>query len=169
MTVADIVDVQESWRLAGCGQTCYPRSHDPIQHEGYGALSGFLMATLTPPTHIIQTGPLVVNLDTQDVTLGSVPVALAPREWGLLAYLSERVGQWCAGDDILRDVWGPEWLTGQMYRAPGRGPAYRRDIHLLRVTRDRLRERLGSTCDLIVTRYASTVSMTRLERREPTP
>jgi DNA-binding response OmpR family regulator len=137
----------DSWRLTGCSDDCTPRSHSPHAHEAYG----LLLAMRTPPTRVIRTGPLVVDLDARTAYVAGAETHLSDREWGVLAHLASRVGRWCLADDIVRDVWGPEWLTGRsVQRLVGR--AYRSDRHLVTTARARLRARLGAAAHLIETK-----------------
>lgn len=76
-------------------------------------------------------------------------VHLAKREWGLLAYLARYVGTWCDSEDILRTVWGPEWVTGERLQKARR--TERRDLKLVTITACRLRARLGLAGTLLET------------------
>lgn len=131
----------DAWRLDGCGPACFPRSHDPIAHEAYG----FARGRQETVQRIVRTGPLVVDLDARSVTVDGAEVRLSGREWGVLAYLAERVGRWCKMTDIVRDVWGPEYVRAMPY---GQGTT-RGDHHMLRILLGRLRVKLGPAARLL--------------------
>lgn len=131
------VSLIDGWRTPGCGIACRPQWHDPHRHETYG----LLLAVLTPPTRIVRTGPLTVDLDTQRVEVEGVEIHLSRREWGLLAYLAENIGRWCRNEDVLRSSWGETWVNPRM--AVTSGKRYRADTHLVNVARFRLRAKLG--------------------------
>ena len=53
----------------------------------------------------LQYGALVIDLAARQVTLHDAPVALASKEFDLLAYLAARPGHLFSRDDLLRAVW----------------------------------------------------------------
>jgi DNA-binding response OmpR family regulator len=152
--------------LPGCGPDCAPRGHDPLAHEAYGLLLGRLSA-LGPPTRVVRTGPLAIDLDARSVTVQGHAVSLSLREWALLAHLAEHLGRWCDPAGLILAVFGPAWAeTDRLYILPS-GRPYPTNQHALNVLRHRLRKKLGASVrGLLVTnpgRYAGC----RLERREP--
>lgn len=155
------VSLVDGWKLPGCSLDCRPRIHDPHAHEVYGLLT----ALRTPPVRTVRTGPLVVDLDARTVAVHGQPVAPSAREWQLLAYLAERVGQLCHADDVITGAWGPEYVTGQLYANPG-GYRVNADHRHLRSVVSRLRRRLGAAGRLIAT---VTSRGYRLEQVGPTP
>ena len=64
--------------------------------------------TVTPITHI-EVGSLVIDTKTRTVSVGTVSVALTPKEFDLLAYLAREPGTAFRRADILRDVWETTW------------------------------------------------------------
>ena len=50
-------------------------------------------------------GPLVVDLDAKEVTLGGESVALTPKQFHLLAFLATRADRVCSDREILESVW----------------------------------------------------------------
>jgi DNA-binding response OmpR family regulator len=63
---------------------------------------------VTPVTHI-EAGTLVIDTKSRTVTVGGNSVALTPKEFDLLAYLSREPGTVFRRADILRDVWQTTW------------------------------------------------------------
>ena len=55
-------------------------------------------------------GDLELDLSAHQVTIGGRPVALTPREFQLLAFLASRAGDVVPIDDIVTNVWGPDWI-----------------------------------------------------------
>lgn len=135
----------DSWRLPGCGTECRPAWHDPHRHEAYG----LLIALLTPPSRVVRTGGMTIDLDARRVDVDGAEVRLSLREWGYLAYLAEHVGQWCFNEDVLRAAWGEAWVD-PLVRTRADGQRFRSDTHLVNMVRCRLRARLGGAGSLIV-------------------
>lgn len=152
MTVSPL-DFSTSWILPGCGVACVPRRHDPVTHELHGFRLA-LMAQTVKPTRIVRTGPLVVDLVGRHVAVRGVVVPLTGREWGLLSFLAVRAGRFCANDEIVADVWGPEYVTGEVRRSKS-GRMTRVDHRVLTTNLSRLREKLGPAGPLIVTVYGT--------------
>lgn len=115
----------------------------------------------------VRTGPLVVNLRTERVTVDGDEVHLSNREYGVLAYLTARPGTWHQTDDILRAVWGTEWVTGGVTCSPN-GSRHRQDTRNVTVVTCRLRLKLGRAGTLIETQ-AGFRAMRRLRIEEPAP
>ena len=145
---------------------CLKWQHDPEAHEAHGfalALRTMRPARIEP----VRTGPLVVDLDAGRVTVHGRQIALTEREWAFLSYLAAGAGQLREYDDIIREVWGDEFLTGDSYRAsPGRSGGWWASRHLIRTNVARLRAKLGEAGPLIVT--VKGVGL-RLERVKVTP
>ena len=131
----------DSWRQSGCGNACRPRVHSPLEHEAHG----FMLALRTlQPARIepVRTGPLVVDLDAGRVTVHGRNLALTKREWALLTYLAAGVGQLREYDDVVREVWGDEFLTGDSYQAhPRRSGGWWASRHIVRTHLSRLRQK----------------------------
>jgi DNA-binding response OmpR family regulator len=135
-----------AWRTAGCGDLCRPQLHDLSAHERYG----YELCRAEYTERTVRTGNLTVELRSRRVWVDGAQVTVTGREWGILAYLAERLGHWCPNDDIVRAVWGPEWLF-----MPPVGVRFQRAVpHLLHVNLNRLRPRLGSAAELISTGWA---------------
>lgn len=133
------------WHLPGCGDDCRPQRHDPYAHEAHG----LLLALRTPPATVVRTGGLVVDLDAVGtVRVDGRAVGLTDREWHLLAYLARHLGRFCPADDIIAAVWGPEWVSGDVYVCRD-GIARRTDRRLVNVNANRLRAKLGTAGALI--------------------
>jgi DNA-binding response OmpR family regulator len=64
--------------------------------------------TVAPITQI-EAGALVIDTKSRTVTVGGNSVALTPKEFDLLAYLSREPGTVFRRADILRDVWQTTW------------------------------------------------------------
>ena len=153
------------WRLPGCGADCSPRSHDPLAHAAYGVLIGVRLAQ-RPPVRIARTGALVIDLDACTVTVNGSRVHLTNREWGVLEYFAEHLGQPCTSDEIVAAVWGPAWVMAEKYQCPGR---YTERTHhrLVNVNVNRVRKKLGPAAHLLITEQTTWGSRRRLERVEP--
>ncbi|MFI0773240.1 response regulator transcription factor [Streptomyces sp. NPDC021212] len=75
-------------------------------------------------------GPLTVDRRARQVTLHQAPVALAPKEFDLLAYLAQDPGAVCSRQQILDTVWEPNYF----------GPTKTLDVHVAA-----LRRKLGNS------------------------
>ena len=162
------VSWSEAWRQPGCGEACLPRRHDPATHEAHGfALA--LLAQRVAPVRIVRTGPLVIDLAAARVTSAGQVVPVSGREWRVLAYLATRPGRPCTATELLRSIWGPEWVTGRR-RRHRRGFWMDVDHQVIRTWISRLRARLGDARSLVVTVPVGIgVPAYRLELEEPTP
>lgn len=62
---------------------------------------------------VIESGPLVIDLDRREVTLRGEPLELTRLELDLLAHLAERPGVVVDRDELLRSVWrsSATWQT----------------------------------------------------------
>lgn len=139
----------DTWRTPGCSDKCWPRDHDLGSHERHGYAQG---AAARKPS-LIRTGPLVVDLARMVVEVDGAEIHLSERAWGILAYLAEHAGAWCANADIVRAVWGPEWDGG--------------DPYLVNTNLERLRGRVGPARRLIETARGG--GRRRLRMEAPTP
>jgi two-component system, OmpR family, KDP operon response regulator KdpE len=75
-----------------------------------------------------RTGDLQVDLTRRLVKVGGSPVQLTPTEYDLLKALIHAAGRVLTHDQLMRQVWGPEYTI---------------DHHLLRVNISTLRQKLG--------------------------
>lgn len=60
-------------------------------------------------------GYLVVDLADQLVTVDEVPIKVTGTEFALLAYLVKHNGQICTFEELLFNVWGPEYQKNSQY------------------------------------------------------
>ncbi|GGY52620.1 response regulator transcription factor [Streptomyces djakartensis] len=74
-------------------------------------------------------GPLVIDRRTRQVHLHEAPIALAPKEFDLLAYLALDPGAVCSRQQIVDQVWDPHFF----------GPTKTLDVHVAA-----LRRKLGN-------------------------
>ena len=58
----------------------------------------------------LHVGDLALDRSAHRVTVGGRTVGLTPREFELLAYLASRAGEAVPISDILKNVWGTEWV-----------------------------------------------------------
>ncbi|MEU6130545.1 response regulator transcription factor [Saccharopolyspora sp. NPDC047091] len=56
----------------------------------------------------LRVGELEIDRDVREVSWAGVPVALSPREYGLLVALASRPGTVVPKEDLLRQVWGAD-------------------------------------------------------------
>lgn len=63
-----------------------------------------------PATEILQVGDLVIDPAAHLVTVAGMPVDLAAREFDLLHALALEAGRVVTVDDLLRRVWGAEFI-----------------------------------------------------------
>ena len=76
---------------------------------------------------VLKVGDVTIDLDSRLVLKSGQPVSLTRTEWNLLNYLAQRAGKVILGTDLLRNVWGPEYVE---------------DNQMLRVWISRLRSKL---------------------------
>lgn len=133
MSVAQI----NSWRLAGCGDGCIPRRHDPLDHERYGHESGYARAVEDMRPRVVEVGCLSIDLISKVVTVDDERVPLTPTEYRIMACLAGSVGRRLPLGEIAQSVLG---------RSDGRD-----DAHNIRVNMARMREKLGPAAGLIYT------------------
>jgi DNA-binding response OmpR family regulator len=81
----------------------------------------------------LELGALVVDRARHEVRVDGVPVALAAREYDLLAHLAENRGLALSRRQLLDGVWGVDWV----------GDERTVDVHV-----GQLRRKLGAACPL---------------------
>ncbi len=84
----------------------------------------------------IQIGDLVIDLDARRVLIGENDLHLTRTEYSLLAVLAHHINAIVTHDELLVQVWGPE---------------YRGSNHYLHTYLGRLRKKLGDYSDLLET------------------
>ncbi|MGX5182446.1 response regulator transcription factor [Streptomyces avermitilis] len=94
-------------------QTAPPQPHEPAPRPSY-----------EPPPHPAP-GPLVVDRRTRQVWVGEQPVVLTPKEFELLALLTEDPGAVYSRQQILDRVWDPHY----------QGPTKTLDVHVATLRR----------------------------------
>ncbi len=86
-------------------------------------------------------GEVTMNLDTRAVTLGGEPVELTVKEFELLRVLLESAGRLVKRDDLVSEVWDPNWFgstktldvhVSSLRKKLGDDPAEPRYIHTVR-------------------------------------
>jgi two-component system KDP operon response regulator KdpE len=66
---------------------------------------------------VLTLGDVTIDLDSRIVLKGGQPVTLTRTEWNLVNYLAQRAGKVILATDLLRNVWGPEYVEdNQMLR-----------------------------------------------------
>ena len=61
---------------------------------------------------VLEAGDLVIDLPARRVTKAGAVVRLTPTEWGLLEMLVRTPGRLVSQRDLLHEVWGPTYGTG---------------------------------------------------------
>lgn len=155
----------DSWRTAGCSERCrplwitaagrhYPEQmavHDPSSHEAYGTnVLARDFALLSG--RVVRTGELVIDGPLATVAVNGERVMVTPVQREMLFYLASNIGRLCTLVEILRAVWGQDYvpLEGRRYSGPRVPP----ETHMLRVHMSRLRGVLGPARRLVVTEKA---------------
>ncbi len=64
---------------------------------------------------MFQVGDMKIDMLTREVTLRSDALSLTPKEFDLLAYLVRNAGRTVPHQELLRQVWGPEYSTETQY------------------------------------------------------
>lgn len=77
---------------------------------------------------VLRRGPLLLDLERKEASLGGRPLSLTRREFELLAFLAQRPGRVYSREELLEAVWGQDYL----------GTPRTVDQHVLQ-----LREKLG--------------------------
>jgi two-component system KDP operon response regulator KdpE len=68
-----------------------------------------------PESAVFRLGALTVDLSRRVVTLNNDPVKLTPTEYAMLRLLIQHAGQVLTHRQILREVWGPEYVDETHY------------------------------------------------------
>jgi DNA-binding response OmpR family regulator len=130
-------------RTDTCGALCSEQyGHHAETHDRAGreALYAELAARRSGQ---VRTGLLVVDFDTDRVTIAGAEPPLTPMERDVLGYLAAHLGAPCRHYDLIEAVWdtatAEAWTGGQ------------RPSHTLRVVLSRLRVKLGAAGDLLET------------------
>jgi two-component system alkaline phosphatase synthesis response regulator PhoP len=94
----------------------------------------------------VEVGELKVDTLAREVTWKGKPLTLTPREFELLAFMASRPGRVSTRDELLRKVWGYDYM----------GETRTVDVHIRR-----LRAKLGEKSHLIETVMGAGYKMTR--------
>jgi DNA-binding response OmpR family regulator len=70
------------------------------------------LADATPPAEVLSFDDLHINLTRREVSLGSKPLTLKPKEYELLVFFGEHRGQMLSREFILERVWGWDYVGG---------------------------------------------------------
>ena len=90
---------------------------------------------------LLEGGDVAMNLDTRTVTRGGEPVDLTVKEFELLRVLLGSAGRLVKRDDLVSEVWDPNWFgstktldvhVSSLRRKLGDDPAAPRYIHTVR-------------------------------------
>lgn len=68
-----------------------------------------------PQSHVFKSGTVEVDLSRRQVTRDGEPVKLTPTEYALLRLLIQHAGRVLTHKQILREVWGPEYIEETHY------------------------------------------------------
>ncbi len=68
-----------------------------------------------PQSHLFTAGAVTVDLSRRQVTRNSEAVKLTPTEYALLRLLIQHAGRVLTHKQILREVWGPEYVEETHY------------------------------------------------------
>lgn len=131
MSVGRIADYE--WRMAGCGDACVPRRHDPLDHEQHGRQQA--LAELR--RRVVATGDLRIDLDRWEVRVCGRVVDPGWRQRALLLLLAQNVGRVVSYDRCCREAWGAD--------------STERTRHLVRTAAQRLRRTLGPAGSRVAT------------------
>lgn len=85
----------------------------------------------------VRFGSIAIDRAAYAVTVAGTPVALTARELSLLVYLTERTGRLLTREELVKQVWGPNYEGGSRTV----------DIHV-----SRLRRKLGQELPLVTLR-----------------
>jgi DNA-binding response OmpR family regulator len=64
---------------------------------------------------VFQAGDVTVDLLAREVSVGDQVVSLTPKEFDLLTYLVRNAGRTVPRQELLRQVWGPEYSKESQY------------------------------------------------------
>lgn len=69
------------------------------------------------PSPVVTTadGRLTIDLAAKTVTVSGTPARLTPHEWGIVSYLVSHPNQLVRKDELLTNVWGPEYTNEAGY------------------------------------------------------
>lgn len=132
---------QEKVAALDAGANDYVTKPFGIQ-ELMARIRGLLRTRATPAdasSAVFDDGRLRVDLVRRQVTLDGEPVALARKEFALLALLLHHAGRVVTQPQLLRELWGPD---------------HQADTHYLRILVGKLRHKLGD--DAAAPRYIAT-------------
>ncbi len=90
----------------------------------------------TGPARVMEVGPLRVDLDGHEIRCAGARLDLTPREFDLLAFLARNPGRVLSRDELLRKVWGYDYV----------GETRTVDVHVRR-----LRAKLGEHHAMVAT------------------
>jgi two-component system alkaline phosphatase synthesis response regulator PhoP len=99
----------------------------------------------------VEVGDLKVDTLAREVTWKGKPLSLTPREFELLAFMASRPGRVSTRDELLRKVWGYDYI----------GETRTVDVHIRR-----LRAKLGAKNQLIETVMGAGYKLTRPARSD---
>ena len=72
-------------------------------------------AESAPGLPVVEVGGLVIDLARKRVTREGHDVRLTPTEWAFLELLARNLGKVVSREQILREVWGPSYLSEAHY------------------------------------------------------
>ena len=90
---------------------------------------------------VLESGEVAMNLDTRSVTCAGEPVELTVKEFELLRVLLEHAGKLVKRDDLVAEVWDPNWFgstktldvhVSSLRKKLGDDPGSPRFIHTVR-------------------------------------
>lgn len=126
-------------RTPGCGDLCGDRfGHHAETHEVYGAEQARIKDAERTS---ITTGVLTIDFSAATASVNGRRVQLTARMWQVLEQLALHVGECVRYDDIIRAVWGADWLHTAAAAT-----------HNVNITLHRLRSVFGAAAPLLVTR-----------------
>lgn len=164
---------ERDFRGPGCTERCttlralipgvFGRSevllHDAESHEEYGR-SLCTYQRIVTDSHMVVTGPLVIDLKRIEVALDGRRLDMTPTELKIVRALARRPGTVVEARAILEEVWGEGFLIG----------TYGQNSHLLRANIWRVRKKLGRAGSLLVVAPAIGYRLDMIEAgSEPPP
>lgn len=103
-------DVLRGFTLGADDYVTKPFSFAELGARVRAVLSRAQRALGTGEENILQHGDIVVNLASQRVTRQGKPIPLTPTEYKLLLTLMQEPGRVFSPEEIVRRVWGPQYL-----------------------------------------------------------
>lgn len=79
------------------------------------ALRHAMPAQAAQNNSIFESGPLRVDLAARSITVQGAPIKLTPTEYALLRLMIQHAGKVLTHKQILREVWGPEYVDETHY------------------------------------------------------